>query len=67
MDHERATSANNSQTESLSTSQNNVAMRDIQMYERRIQNLIDGVGVLKERVSRDDEQLRKHANPVLDA
>ena len=30
-------------------------MRDIQMYERRIQNLIDGVGVLKERLSRDDK------------
>jgi hypothetical protein len=37
---------------SLSTVENEKLMRDIQIYEKRIQGLIDGIGILKERVNR---------------
>jgi hypothetical protein len=37
---------------SLSTVENEKLMRDIQIYEKRIQGLIDGIGIPKERVNR---------------
>jgi hypothetical protein len=40
-----------SQTNSLTTDENEKLMREIQIYEKRIQGLIDGIGMLKERVN----------------
>jgi len=40
-----------SQTSSLTTDENEKLMREIQIYEKRIQGLIDGIGMLKERVN----------------
>ncbi len=41
----------NSQTNTLSTDEKEKMMGEIQIYEKRIQGLIDGVGMLKERVN----------------
>ncbi len=40
-----------SQTNSLTTDENEKLMKEIQIYEKRIQGLIDGIGMLKERVN----------------
>jgi len=40
-----------SPTNTLSTIENEKLMGDIQMYEKRIQALIDGIGMLKEQVN----------------
>jgi hypothetical protein len=47
---DRHNTSSNSQTNSFSTVENEKLMRDIQIYEQRIQGLIDGIGMLKERV-----------------
>ncbi len=39
-----------SPTNTLSTNENEKLMGDIQIYEKRIQALIDGIGMLKEQV-----------------
>ncbi len=41
----------NSQSNTLSTDEKEKMMGEIQIYEKRIQGLIDGVGMLKERVN----------------
>jgi len=41
----------NSQTNTLSTDEKEKMIGEIQIYEKRIQGLIDGVGMLKERVN----------------
>jgi hypothetical protein len=41
----------NSPTNTLSTDENRKLMSEIQIYEKRIQGLIDGIGMLKDRVS----------------
>ncbi len=40
-----------SPTNTLSTIENEKLMGDIQMYEKRIQALIDGIGMLKDQVN----------------
>ncbi|CAF0777109.1 unnamed protein product [Adineta steineri] len=52
---DRQNSTNNSQTNTLSTYEDEKLMREIQNYEKRIQGLIDGIGMLKER-------MHNHAN-----
>jgi hypothetical protein len=40
-----------SPTNTLSTDENRKLMSEIQIYEKRIQGLIDGIGMLKDRVN----------------
>jgi hypothetical protein len=50
-EHNKQNTTPISQTSSLTTDQNEKLMREIQIYEKRIQGLIDGIGILKERVN----------------
>ncbi|CAF1244257.1 unnamed protein product [Adineta steineri] len=52
---DRQNSTNNSQTNTLSTYEDEKLIGEIQNYEKRIQGLIDGIGMLKER-------MHNHAN-----
>jgi len=57
-------------TPSRSTTQHENMMKDIQMYEKRIQGLIDGIGMLKERVQQEadveqTDQLRSEIDASL--
>jgi hypothetical protein len=42
----------NTPTSSRSIDENEKLMKDIQIYEKRIQGLIDGIEMLKDRVNR---------------
>jgi DNA repair exonuclease SbcCD ATPase subunit len=63
----------NIQTTSRSIDENEKLMREIQIYEKRIQGLIEGIGMLKEKVNKKTrrksdlfkylKQMRNHADP----
>lgn len=59
-ENDQHNTTNNSQTNTPSTNENENIIRDIQTYERRIQGLIDGIGMLKGLVNQ--RKKKKHRN-----
>ncbi|UJR22841.1 hypothetical protein I4U23_025871 [Adineta vaga] len=56
LNSDKLNTTNNSQTNTLSTYENEKLMGEIQLYEKRIQGLIDGISMLKERIRNHGSQ-----------